>query len=47
MYFWTKDFRKTMLDKYLKSPFSEDPSTNNMVIGRNTVEILTAAPLPY
>ena len=34
MYFWTYRLRKTWLDKYLKSRFSEDPSTSNMVNGR-------------
>ena len=33
MYFWTYGLRNTWLDKCLKSPFSEDPSTSNMVNG--------------
>ena len=33
MYFWTYFLRKTWLDKCLKSPFSADPSTSNMVNG--------------
>ena len=33
MYFWTYGVRKTRLDKCLKSPASEDPSTSNMVNG--------------
>ena len=31
MYFRTYGLRKTWLDKCLKSPVSEDPSTSNMV----------------
>ena len=31
MYFWTYELRKTWLDKCLKSPVSEDPSTSNTV----------------
>ena len=31
MYFSTYGLRKTWLDKCLKSPVSEDPSTSNMV----------------
>ena len=31
MYFGTEELRKTWLDKCLKSPVSEDPSTSNMV----------------
>ena len=31
MYFWTYGVRKTSLDKYLKSPISEDSSRSNMV----------------
>ena len=31
MYFWTHIFRQTWLDKYLKSPISEDPLNSNMV----------------
>ena len=31
MYFWSYGFWKTWLDKCLKSPASEDPSTSNMV----------------
>ena len=34
MYFWTYGLRKTWLDKCLKSPVSEDPSTSNMVNGQ-------------
>ena len=33
MYFWSYGLRKVWLDKYLKSPISEDPSTNNKVNG--------------
>ena len=33
MYFQTYGLRKTRLDKCLKSPVSEDPSTSNMVNG--------------
>ena len=31
MYFWTYILQNTCLDKSLKSPVSEDPSTSNMV----------------
>ena len=31
MYFWTYGVRKTRLNKCLKSPAYEDPSTSNMV----------------
>ena len=31
MCFWTDGLRKTCLDKRLKSPIEEDPSTSNMV----------------
>ena len=49
IYFWTCGLRKTLLDKRLKSPVSEDSSTSNMINGQNriTVEIRTAAPLLY
>ena len=33
MYYWTCGLRKTFLDKCLKSPLLEDPSTSNMVNG--------------
>ena len=33
MYFWTYGFLNTRLDKCLKSPVSEDPSTRNMANG--------------
>ena len=33
MYFPNYQLRKTWLDQCLKSPISEDPSTDNMVIG--------------
>ena len=33
MYFLNYGFRKTLLDKCLKSCVSEDPSTSNMVNG--------------
>ena len=33
MYFQTNGLRKTLLDKCLKSPVSEDPSTGNVVNG--------------
>ena len=33
MYFWSYGLGKTWLDKRLKSPVSEDPSTSNMVNG--------------
>ena len=35
MYFRTYQVRKTWLDKCLKSPLSEDPSTSTMVNGSN------------
>ena len=35
MYFRNHWLQKTWLDKCLKSPFSEDPSTSNMVNGPN------------
>ena len=47
MHVWTNRHQKTWLDKSVRSPVSEDPSTSDMVTGRNTVEILTAAPWPY
>ena len=47
MYFWTYVLPITWLDKRLKSPFSEDPSTSHMVNGPKNVEIWTTAPLPY
>ena len=34
MYFWSYGLQKTWLDKCLKSPVSEDPSTSDMVNGR-------------
>ena len=34
MHFWTYGLRKTWLDKFLKSPVSEDPSTSNMLNGQ-------------
>ena len=33
MYFWTYGLRNTWLDKCLKSPVSEDPSTSNTAKG--------------
>ena len=33
MYFLNHELRKTLLDKYLKSRVSDDPSTSNMVNG--------------
>ena len=33
MYFWIYGHRKTLLDKRLKRPVSENPSTSNMVNG--------------
>ena len=33
MYFWTYGLRKTWLDKFVRIPVSEDPSTSNMVNG--------------
>ena len=33
MYFLSYGLRKTWLDKYLKSPVSEDPPTSSMVNG--------------
>ena len=39
MFFGTYELRKAWLEKCLKNPDSEDPSTSNMVNGRNTVEI--------
>ena len=47
MYFWTYVLPITWLDKRLKSPFLEDPSTSDMVNGPKNVEIWTTAPLPY
>ena len=35
MYYWTYGLRKTWLDKCLKSPVWEDPSTSNMENGPN------------
>ena len=34
MYFWTCGLQKTRFDKCVKSPFSEDPSTSNIVNGK-------------
>ena len=45
--FWNLRTKKAWLDKCLKNPDSEDPSTSNMVNGRNTVEIWTTAPSAY
>ena len=39
MHFRTYGLRTRWLDKCLKSPVSEDPSTGNMVNGPNTVQI--------
>ena len=47
MYFRNDRLRKTWLDKCLKSPVSEDPSTSDMVNDPNTVEICTTATLSY
>ena len=47
MYFWTDGPHKTWLDNCIKSPFSEDPSTSNMLNGWNNVGIWTAAPLAH
>ena len=47
MFFGTYELRKAWLEKCLKNPDSEDPSTSNMVNGRNTVEIWTTAPSAY
>ena len=33
MYFGNYGFRKTLLDKYLKRPVSEDPLTSNRLNG--------------
>ena len=33
LYIWTYGLQKTWLDKFLKSPVSEDPSTSNTVNG--------------
>ena len=38
---------KTLLDKCLKTPVSEYPSTSNMETSPNTVEICSTAPLSY
>ena len=48
MYFRTNGLRKTLLDKCLKSPVSEDPSTGNVVNGlKQCVQSWMTAPLPY
>ena len=33
MYIWTSGFQKTWLDKCLKTPLSDNPSTSKMVNG--------------
>ena len=38
---------KMFLDKCLKGPVSEDPSSSNMETSPNTVEICRTAPLSY
>ena len=43
MYFSNYGLRKTCLDKCLKTPISENPSTSDMVSGQNRVEIRTVA----
>ena len=48
MYFPNYELRNRGLDKCLKKPVSEDPSTSSMVkAGPNTFAILTTASLPY
>ena len=47
MYFRNYRIRKKWLDKCLKTPVSEEPSTSNMLkTGANTFAIWTTAPLP-
>ena len=47
MYFENYGLRKRWLDERLKNRLSEDPSTSNIVKGRNTVAFWTKVPLPY
>ena len=47
MYFWTYGLRNTWLDKRLKIPVSEDPSTSNMVNGSKHISKLNDIPLQY
>ena len=47
MYFWTYRLRNTWLDKRLKIPVSEDPSTSNMVNGSKHISKLNDIPLQY
>ena len=47
MFFSNYRLQKTWLDKCLKSPVSEDPSTSDMVNGQNAVSVRGPAPLPY
>ena len=47
MCFRNYGFRKTSLNKSLKSPCSENPSTGDMVSVQETFEIWTTTPLPY
>ena len=47
MCFRNYGFQKTWLNKSLKRPFSENPSTSNMVSSQETFEIWTAPPLPH
>ena len=44
MYFQKYGLRKTWLDRCLKNPISEDPSTTNMADVQNTAEIYMTAP---
>ena len=46
MYFLNYGLQETWLDKCLKSPISENPSTSHMGNEPNTVEISTTEPLP-
>ena len=44
LYIWTYGLQKTWLDKCLKSPVSEDPSTSNMVNGPKQFSNLNETP---
>ena len=47
MYFQNYELRNIASTKCLKIPFSEDPSTSNMVKGPNIVEVSNTQTLPY
>ena len=47
MYFQNYELRNISSNKCLKIPFSEDPSTSNMVKGPNIVEVSNTQTLPY